>query len=216
MGFSGSSAGRESSCNAGDPGLILGWGRSPEEGTGLVTPAFMGFPRGSDGKESICLWCRRPGFDPWLGKIPWRMAWQPTPVFLPGESHRQRSLVGYSPWGHNESDTTERLSPAQHRHACGLPSWLSAKEAARNARDSGEAGSVPGSGRSPGGGHGNPLQCSWLENPKDRGTWQATVLRVTKNQRQLKQLSMHAYMHTMYTHIIQTHNVSKSKKSFAG
>ena len=47
-----------------------------------------------------CLKCRRPGFDPWVGKIPWRRAWQPTPVFLPGESHGQRSLVGYSLWGH--------------------------------------------------------------------------------------------------------------------
>ena len=41
------------------------------------------------------------------GKIPWRGVWQPTSVFLPGESHGQRSLVGYSPWGHNESDTTK-------------------------------------------------------------------------------------------------------------
>ena len=40
-------------------------------------------------------------------KIPWRREWLPTPVFLPGESHGQRSLVGYSPWGHKESDTTE-------------------------------------------------------------------------------------------------------------
>ena len=46
---------------------------------------------------------------PWNGKIPWRRAQQPTPVFLPGESHRQRSLVGYSPWGCKELDTTERL-----------------------------------------------------------------------------------------------------------
>ena len=44
--------------------------------------------------------CRRPMFDPWVGKIPWSRAWQPTPVSLPGESHGQRSLVGYSPWGH--------------------------------------------------------------------------------------------------------------------
>ena len=43
-------------------------------------------------------------------KIPWRREWQPTPVFLPGESHGQRSLVGYSPWGRKESDTTERLT----------------------------------------------------------------------------------------------------------
>ena len=42
--------------------------------------------------------CRRPGFDPWVGKIPWRRAWQPTPVFLPGEAHGQRGLAGYSPW----------------------------------------------------------------------------------------------------------------------
>ena len=52
----------------------------------------------------------RPGFDPWVGKIPWRRKWQPTPVFLPGEFHGQRSMVGYSPWGHNESDTTEWLT----------------------------------------------------------------------------------------------------------
>ena len=44
--------------------------------------------------------CRRPGLDFWVGKIPWRRAWQLTPVFLPGESHGQRSLVGYSLWGH--------------------------------------------------------------------------------------------------------------------
>ena len=49
-------------------------------------------------------------FDPWVGKIPWRRKWQPTPVFLPGKSHGQRSLAGYSSWGHKESDMTE--------HAC--------------------------------------------------------------------------------------------------
>ena len=45
--------------------------------------------------------------NPWVGKIPWRRAWQPTPVFMPGESHGQRSLVGYTPWGYKESDKTE-------------------------------------------------------------------------------------------------------------
>ena len=50
------------------------------------------------GKESTCQ-CRRPGFHPWVRKISWRKKWQPTPVFLPGKSHGQRSLVGYSPWG---------------------------------------------------------------------------------------------------------------------
>ena len=48
--------------------------------------------------------------DPWVGKIPWRTSWQPTPVFLPGQFHGQRSLAGYSPCGREESDTTERLS----------------------------------------------------------------------------------------------------------
>ena len=46
-------------------------------------------------------------FNPWVGKIPWRKAWQPTPVFLPREAHGHRSLAGDSPWGHKESDTTE-------------------------------------------------------------------------------------------------------------
>ena len=54
-----------------------------------------------------CLQCGRAGFDPWVEKISWRREWQPTPVVLPGESCDQRSLVGYSPWGHEESDMTE-------------------------------------------------------------------------------------------------------------
>ena len=54
-------------------------------------------------------------FDPWVEKIPWRREWLPTAVFLPGESHGQRSLVGYSPWGCRELDTTER--PRFHFHS---------------------------------------------------------------------------------------------------
>ena len=50
---------------------------------------------------------KRQRFDPWVGKTPWRRAWQPTPVFLPRESHGQRGLADYSPWGHTELDTTE-------------------------------------------------------------------------------------------------------------
>ena len=50
---------------------------------------------------------KRCGFHAWDGKIPWRRKWLPTPVFLPGKFHRQRSLVGYSPCGHKESDKTE-------------------------------------------------------------------------------------------------------------
>ena len=58
----------------------------------------------------ICLQCRRLGFDPWIGKIPWRREWQPTAVFLPREFHGQRSLVGYSPRGCKESDPTKQLT----------------------------------------------------------------------------------------------------------
>ena len=63
------------------------------------------FNCGSGDKEPACR-CRRCGFDPWVRKIPWRRKQQPTPVFLPRKSHEQRSLVGWSPWGHKELDTT--------------------------------------------------------------------------------------------------------------
>ena len=71
-----------------------------------------GFPGGASGKESSCQYRKHKGysFNPWVGKIPWRRKWQPTPLFLSGESHGQRSLVGYNPLGCRESDTTERLS----------------------------------------------------------------------------------------------------------
>ena len=59
---------------------------------------------GSDGKDSACN-AGDPGSIPGLGRFPWRREWQPTPVFLPGEFHGQRSLADYSPWGHKESDT---------------------------------------------------------------------------------------------------------------
>ena len=57
--------------------------------------------------EKICLRCRIPGFDPWVGKIPWGWARQHAPIFLPGESPGQRSLAGYSPWHLKELDMTE-------------------------------------------------------------------------------------------------------------
>ena len=66
---------------------------------------IVGLPWWLSGKESTCQ-CRGCGFYPWVGKIPWRRKWQHTPVFLPGESHEHRSLSGYSPWGHKESDIT--------------------------------------------------------------------------------------------------------------
>ena len=57
-----------------------------------------------------CRSCRRHRFNPCVGKIPWRRKWQPTPVFLPGESHGRRNLAGYSLWGLKESDMTEQLT----------------------------------------------------------------------------------------------------------
>ena len=66
-----------------------------------------GFPGGSDGKESACNAEDEIEFDPWVGKTPWRREWLPTPVFLPAEFHGRRNLVGYSPLGHKELDTTD-------------------------------------------------------------------------------------------------------------
>ena len=87
--------------------------------------------------------------------IPGEGKWHPTPVLLPGKSHGWRSLVGCSPWGHEESDTTERL----HFHF-----------------------SLSCIGQ----GNGNPLQCSCLENPRDRGAWWADVYGVAQCQTRLK------------------------------
>ena len=70
---------------------------------------ILGFPGGTSGKELSCQ-CRRPkrpGSKPWVGKILWRRAQQPTPVFLPGESHGQEIMAGYSSQGCKELDTTE-------------------------------------------------------------------------------------------------------------
>ena len=92
----------------------------------------------------------------------WRRQWYPTPVLLPGKSHGRKSLVGCSPWGRSESDTSERL----HFHIS-----LSCI----------------------GEGNGNPLQCSCLENPRDRGAWWAAVYGVTQSRPRLKWLSILRY-----------------------
>ena len=78
-------------------------------------PQGRGFPGGSSGKEPTCQCrtCKKCEFDPWTEKIPWRRAWQPTPVFLPSETRGQRSLTGYSPWdgrvGHNCSNLARNV-----------------------------------------------------------------------------------------------------------
>ena len=87
-----------------------------------------------------------------------RRRWHPTPVLLPGISHGWRSLVGCSPWGHKESDTTEQLDFHFSLSCIGE-------------------------------GNGNPLQCSCLENPRDRGAWWAAVYGVALSWTRLKRLS---------------------------
>ena len=81
---------------------------------------MRGFPGGTSGKESACQCrkCRRHGFDPWVRKIPWSRKCQPTPVFLPGKFHGQRSLVGYSAWSHKELNMTEHTHTHTHTQAC--------------------------------------------------------------------------------------------------
>ena len=93
-----------------------------------------------------------------LATIFQRRQWHPTPVLLPGKSHGRRSLVDCSPWGHEESDMTERL-PFHFSLSC------------------------------IGEGNGNPLQCSCLENPRDRGAWWGAIYGVAQSQTRLKRLS---------------------------
>ena len=99
----GGSAGKKTTCNVEDLGSIPGLGRRL-----WGIPWWLKWWR-------ICLQFRRPRLNPWIRKIPWRREWQPTPVFLPGEFHGQRSLMGYSPWDRKELDTTEQLTHATRR-----------------------------------------------------------------------------------------------------
>ena len=97
-----------------------------EKGFGRGCRGLRGFPGGASGKEPACQCrkCKRCGLDPWVGKIPWRRVWQLTPVFLAGESHGQRNLVGYSPQSCKELNTTEVTY-----HTCTQAQWV--KEALR-------------------------------------------------------------------------------------
>ena len=105
----------------------------------------------------------------------WRRKWQPTPVFLPGESQGWESLMGCHLWGRTESDTTEVTQ--QHSSLVGFPGGSAVKNLPVSAEDT---GSIPRSGRSPGEESGNPLQYSCLGNPMERGAWWATAHGVTK------------------------------------
>ena len=86
----------------GSQGVRHNWGTNTHIRVYIYKCICQGFSRSTSTKKPACQ-CRRCkicGFDPGVGKIPWKRAWQPTLVFLPGEFHGQRSLVGYSPWGH--------------------------------------------------------------------------------------------------------------------
>ena len=112
----------------------------------------------------------------------WRRKWQPTPVFLPGESHGRKGLVGYSLWGCKELDMTKQLT---HTHTHTHTGGVVVKNPPANAGVSSDTRLIPGSGRSPGGGNGNPLQYSCLGNPLDRGSWWAAVCGVAESQTRL-------------------------------
>ena len=99
----------------------------------------------------------------------WKRQWHPTPVILPGKSRGWKGLVGCSPWGRWELDTTERL------HFIFSLSCI-------------------------GEGNGNPLQCSCLENPRDRGAWWAAICGVTQSLTRLKRLSSSSILEKIFTH----------------
>ena len=103
-GFPGSSAGEEAACNAGDSRSISGSGRYPREGIDYP----LQYSRASLVAQSV----KNPPAtqETWVGKIPWRRHGNTLQDSCLENPHKQRSLVGCSPWGHKESDTTERLS----------------------------------------------------------------------------------------------------------
>ena len=177
-------------------------------------------------RESICLQCGRPGFHPWVGKIPWRRKWQSSPGLLPGKSHGQRSLVGYSPWGHKESDTTERLHYSHYKvnftiwgdsfkrikdhiylplipDYLGFPDSSVGKESACSA---GDPGSIPGLERSFGEGKGYLLQYCGLENSMD-----CIVHGIAKSRTRLSNLGFHFpdYLQDKFQtpHLLMAHKV---------
>ena len=134
----------------------------------------MGFSKGTGGRvlEWVAISFSSTSFPPWMCRLPcerteaksWTQClmrrsfvplWHHTPVFLPGESHGWRSLVGYSPRGRKELDMTER--PHFHFSLSCI-----------------------------GEGNGNPLQCSCLENPRDRGAWWAAISGISQSQTRLK------------------------------
>ena len=131
---------------------------------------YLAFPGGTSGKEPTCQCrrCKKRGFDPWVGKIPWRRAWQSILIFFPGESpwiEEPGSLqsTGSQRVGHDWSNWAPRLLTVS------FPGGSAGKESTCNA---GDLGSILGLGSSPGEGNNYPFQYSGLENSMDRRPWQ--------------------------------------------
>ena len=136
-------------------------------------------------------------------------AWQPTPVFLPGESHGQGRLAGCSPWGCKELDTTERLTEKAMTPHCSTLAWKipwmeepgGLQSMGSLESDTTEQLHFHFSLSCIGEGNGNPLQCSCLENPRDGGAWWATIYGVAQSRTQLKRLSSSSRVTNTHTHI---------------
>ena len=175
-GFPDSSVAKESSCNAGDPGSIPGLGRSPGERIGYPLHYSWASLVAQLVKNPPAMW--RPGFDPWVGKIPWRRESLPTPIFWPGEFHD--CIV------HGVTKSWTRLNDF-HTHFSRKEEVLLFFLLGSTFLGAGLPQKNPSAmqetiemlvwplGRYPGKGNGNPLLYSCLGNSKDGGAWWATV-----------------------------------------
>ena len=170
----GSSAGTESTCNAGEPSSIPGSGRSPGEGISYPLQYFWASLVAQMINNLPAMWWEN-WVHPWVRKIYWRRVWQPTPVFLPGEY----------PWIEEPCGLQSMGSPRvghdwATKHIDTYQVALEVKNPPAKPGDIREVGSIPWSGRHPGGRNGNPLQDSCLENPMDGGAWLTIIHEVTK------------------------------------
>ena len=152
-----------------------------------------GFPGGTSSQESSCQCrrCKRLGFDPWVGKIPWSRKWQPTPVVFPGEFHGERSLAGYSPRGCRELDMTEHACTRDPDTVASLQGlvyrsshqlfWSLPQQQLEN-RSVNRINSCFPTGVW-------KCQCSCLENPRDGAAWWAAIYGAAQSRTRPKWLS---------------------------
>ena len=180
LGFPDSSVGKESSCNSGDPGSIPGLGRSAGKGIGYPLQYSWA---SLAGKESACN-AGALGSIPGLGRSPGEG--NDYPLQYSGLENSMDCIV------HGVAKSRKQLSDFHfYFHAyLGCPGGANGKELPANAGEVRDVGSIPGLGRSPGGGNGIPLQYSCLEIPKDRRAWQAAVHRLAQSQTGLSQTGL--------------------------